>query len=320
MNMTKRHIELFTLQQAINNFFIDRGFLHTLTPPAVENPGMEIHIHPFKLYSVNEKKEKDLYLHTSPEFHMKGLLSLGYEKIYSLSYCFRDEPDSSTHRCQFLMLEWYRANEHYEQIMKDTLDLIDHCHHYLKDNSIRVQNFTPIKKITVAEIFSEILNIEIFVYSKKYDLFNLIKNNFPEIHIGKIDEYSWDDLYFLLFLNKIENRLSDFGNILLYEFPAQLAALSTIKENNTKVCERFEIYINGIEICNCFNELTNLKTQRDRFQKQAKEKKELYHYELPEPSSFYQSLETGLPKSAGIALGVERLLMSLTRIDNPFFD
>jgi lysyl-tRNA synthetase class 2 len=86
------------------------------------------------------------------------------------------------------------------------------------------------------------------------------------------------------------------------------------------VCERFEVYIHGVELCNCFNELTDPIEQRRRFEEQKRLKKKLYHYELPEPAKFYNSLDTGLPPSAGIALGVERLLSSLCEIENPFFD
>src|SRR4051812_919411 len=94
----------FELIQLIRNYFGQQGFLDVLTPPAVENPGMEVHIHPFQLHSVAKNNLKPLYLHTSPEFCMKELLTRteeGLEKIFTLSYCFRDEPESPIHRSQF---------------------------------------------------------------------------------------------------------------------------------------------------------------------------------------------------------------------------
>ncbi len=251
---------------------------------------------------------------------MKNLLSLGHEKIFTLSYCFRDEPSSSTHRSQFLMLEWYRANERYEKIMDDVISLIEYAHCELKKSQFNVKPLRPIRKITVAEVFQEILNIDILNYQTQNELYQLIKNNFCDIHLGAIEDYQWDDLYFLLFLNKIESELKSFGNILLYEFPSQLAALSTLKKENSKVCERFEVYIDGIEICNCFNELTDLKEQKKRFKSQSIDKRSLYNYSLCEPQKFYETLKRGLPPSSGIALGVERLLMSLCECDHVFFD
>ena len=100
---------LFHTVAACRHFFQERDYIETPTPPIVENPGMEAHLHPFQVKSVHQNKELPLYLHTSPEFQMKELLSEGMEKIYHLGYCFRDEPSSATHRHQFLMLEWYQA-------------------------------------------------------------------------------------------------------------------------------------------------------------------------------------------------------------------
>ena len=134
------------------------------------------------------------------------------------------------------------------------------------------------------------------------------------------EELSWDDYYFLLFLNKIEPLLVHYPYLLLYEFPHHLSALSTLKEADPRVCERFEIYSKGVELCNCFNELRDLTIQKERFSFQAHEKEKLYGYILPEPQVLYDSLERGLPVSSGIALGVERLQKVLTGIENPFWD
>ncbi|MFG1484492.1 EF-P lysine aminoacylase EpmA [Halobacteriovorax sp. RZ-1] len=314
-------IELFHLQQAIRNFFNKDGFMDVLTPPIVENPGMEVHIHPFAIHSVHQNKNHELYLHTSPEFHMKELLQEGLEKIFTLSYCFRDEPNSSTHRKQFIMLEWYRARENYEKIMEDTINLYQFCHAYLRSKGIRVIDLDDkIKKVTVQEIFLEVLNIDILELMDRDELYNLIDQKFSRINLsGNRDDYAWDDLFFLLMYNYIEPEMEKHPFLLLYEFPAPLRALSTIKENDPRVCERFEVYCRGIEICNCFNELTDSSEQSSRFEKDAKLKKELYGYSLPWPKRFLNQLEKGLPKSAGIALGVERLLMSLTGMEEDAF-
>ena len=130
---------------------------------------------------------------------------------------------------------------------------------------------------------------------------------------------SWDDYYFLLFLNKIEPLLTNYPYLLLKEFPAPLSALSTIKKTDPRVCERFEVYMSGVEICNCFNELTSYDEQTRRFKIQSKEKMDLYNYELAWPTEFMQVLDNGYPPSAGIALGVERLLLSLIKTENPFY-
>lgn len=249
---------------------------------------------------------------------MKELLAEGLEKIFSISYCFRDEPESPIHRPQFLMLEWYRANERYESIMKDVEGLIKFCiQEGMKKNfPLRVSYPAMVKK-TMQEIFQEELGIDILNYLEVESIKRLLKE-FPDVPVPET-ELQWDDYFFLLYLNRIEPELKKYPVLMITEFPAPLSALSTLKEDDPRVCERFEVYINGIELCNCFNELTDPDEQRKRFAEQNRLKKKLYGYELPEPRSFYRTMDKGLPPSAGIALGVERLLHSLFDIENPFY-
>jgi lysyl-tRNA synthetase class 2 len=318
--MSRRH--QFELIQIIRNYFREQGFLDVLTPPAVQNPGMEVHIHPFQLHSVQKKKNGPLFLHTSPEFCMKELLASdeGMDKIFTLSYCFRDEPESPIHRPQFLMLEWYRKNARYEKIMNDVENLISYSiHEGVKKNlplRSSVQGTKLVRK-TMQELFQEELDIDILNYLDIPTIKELLKK-FPDVPVPASD-LEWDDYFFLLYLNKIEPVLTKYPLLMITEFPAPLSALSTLKESDNRVCERFEVYINGIELCNCFNELTDPIEQRRRFSEQNILKKKLYSYDLPEPTKFYETMDKGFPPSAGIALGVERLLHSLFEIENPFF-
>ncbi|MFP5386860.1 MAG: amino acid--tRNA ligase-related protein [Bacteriovoracia bacterium] len=312
----------FELIQIIRNYFREQGFLDVLTPPAVENPGMEVHIHPFQLHSVQKKKLKPLYLHTSPEFCMKELLvsAEGFDKIFTLSYCFRDEPESPVHRPQFLMLEWYRKNERYESIMKDVQGLIEYALEEGQKKGLPVRGAIKgqrLVKKTMQQLFQEELGIDILNYLNVPAIQKLLKR-FPDVPVPDTD-LEWDDYFFLLYLNKVEPQFKKYPLLMITEFPAPLSALSTLKANDSRVCERFEVYINGIELCNCFNELTDANEQKKRFQSQNVLKQRLYDYELPEPKSFYRTMEKGLPPSAGIALGVERLLHSLFEIENPFY-
>lgn len=297
--------------------------MDVLTPPAVQNPGMEVHIHPFQLHSVSSNKLKPYYLHTSPEFCLKELLADEGEdlnKIFSVSYCFRDEPDSTIHRHQFLMLEWYRKHERYEAIMQDVERLIDYC---LKEGAKKGMPLRPgisqakMVSMTMQEIFQQELGIDILNFLTLDSIRELLKK-FPDVPVPQ-SELLWDDYFFLLYLNKIEPQLKKYPSLLIKEFPAPLSALSTLKASDPRVCERFEVYVNGFELCNCFNELTNFEEQKKRFLQQSQEKKKLYGYQLPEPEIFYATMKKGYPPSAGIALGVERLLHSLFEVENPFF-
>lgn len=313
----------FDLLWAIRNFFHEKNFLDVITPPMVQNPGMETHIHPFSISHAKTSLPSPWYLHTSPEFHMKELLSLDFENIFTICYSFRDEPNASNHRPQFLMLEWYRKNAHYNKIMDDCQALFLSCLHSLEEKGHEVNSSLKglsFQKATIQEIFREFLKIDILEFLETEQLKNLIARDHKDVPLPTMGEkLSWDDYYFLLFLNKIEPELVHYPYLLLYEFPHHLSALSTLKKSDPRVCERFEIYCRGIELCNCFNELTDLGIQRARFQAQATEKKALYNYQLPEPAVLYESLVRGLPESAGIALGVERFLKILTPLQNPFW-
>jgi lysyl-tRNA synthetase class 2 len=318
-SMKEKHLARIYLMEAIREFFRERDFLDVLTPPAVQNPGMETHIHPYTLWKTREKKQDDLYLHTSPEFCMKELLSEGLNNIFTLSYVFRDEPKSQTHRPQFIMLEWYRKGATYQEIMKDCGELFNYCSNYLENKGIPTTGPTEIKKYTIQEIFKEFLNIDILNYLESKNLRILIKDKFPEVPLPE-ESLEWDDLFFLLFLNKIEPKLTGKSPWLLFEFPYQLAAYSTLKKEDPRVCERFEIYWEGLELCNCFNELTDPIEQKKRILNQGNLKKEIYGYSLSHPEKFLAVMDKGLPPSAGVALGVERLLSALTGIDSPFWD
>lgn len=313
---------LFELLQIIRNYFGEQGFLDVLTPPVVENPGMEVHIHPFQLRSVQKNLSMPLYLHTSPEFCMKELLASNEEmnKIFTLSYCFRDEPESPIHRFQFIMLEWYRKHERYESIMSDVEGLINFVisEGNKKNWPLRadIKNQKLIKK-TMQELFVEIIGVDILNYLDTLSIKTLLQK-FPDVPVPST-ELEWDDYFFLLYLNKIEPVITKYPLLMITEFPAPLSALSTIKASDPRVCERFEIYINGTELCNCFNELTDSHEQKKRFAEQNKLKKKLYNYDLPKPTNFYSIMDKGLPPSAGIALGVERLLYSLFEVEDPFY-
>ena len=295
--------KFFQFVTQVHRFFEARGFLHTYTAPMVENPGMEVHIHPFVVHRAHGQKKTDWYLHTSPEFAMKGLLAQGLENIYQINWCFRDEPESELHRPQFLMLEWYRSQARYEDIMQDVQELIQ---------SLSTQKILVQKK-TVSQVFKELAGFDVLEYLDKNKFHTFIKEKFPHLPLFE-SMPSWDDYFFLVFLNEIEPKLKTYPALILYEYPHYQAALSTIKESDPRVCERFELYLNGVEIANCFNEATDLTELKMRFQDQAKQKIDEHGYQLPEPSEFYQTMNE-YPKSAGIALGVERLYAALTQDD-----
>ena len=231
------------------------------------------------------------------------------DKIYTLSSCFRDEPESATHRPEFLMLEWYRKNESYETIMEDCHELL------LKLSNGKLQTQT----LTIKEIFSNEASLELDQVSNVQDFYEWIVNEHSHLapNSKELAGWTWDDLFFLIFLNIIEPKLKKYPALILKEYPSSQAALAKIKAEDSSVCERFELYLSGLEVANCFHEETSFEVIKKRFETQAQEKKNLYGYELPWPLEFMQTMEN-YPPSSGIALGVERLAMAIHKNSDLF--
>lgn len=311
MNQREMLEKKFLGIQLIRNWFLKEGFIDVMTPSIVQCPGIEPHLHPFSVSGDNHQG----FLQTSPEFHMKELLSHGLERIFTLTYSFRDEPISETHRPQFIMLEWYRVGEHYEKIKEDTKSLIDYLVNEMPsaDNKLNGEFF----EWTIKEAFLKFCRVDLDQFQDRDSLYEKIKNDFSGLPLPKSNEVTWDDLFFILFLNVIEPELKNYPKVILKEYPASQAALSTLKKNDPSVCERFEVYLNGVEIGNCFNELTDLSTQKERYHEAKKERMKIYQKEIPEPTVLFNALERGLPHSAGIAVGVERLIGTI--LNKPIF-
>ncbi len=223
---------------------------------------------------------------------MKRLLAAGYPRIFQFGKCFRANERGGRHLPEFTMLEWYVAQFDYQQLM-------DQCEAMLiavlkdmgYDQNIIWQNkkinFAPgWERITVADAF--------FRYAPMSCEEALAKDQFDEILV-----------------EHIEPRLGADRPTFLYDYPAKLAALAKIKKNDPTIAERFELYIGGMELANGFSELTDPEEQRQRFEEasEARAAKHWAHYDMPE--KFLTALQT-MPKAAGIALGIDRMIMLLT--------
>jgi lysyl-tRNA synthetase class 2 len=190
--------------QKIRQFFVERDVLEVDTPALGHATVTDQHLHSFETQLNHPSKPvaSTLYLQTSPEFAMKKLLSSGLEKIYQICWCFRDEPSSLLHRPQFLMLEWYRRDARYEDVMQDIEELISE----LSEEKIKIE------RKTINQIFKEILGFEILNYLDKKSLHQYIKGNLS--HLPLHEEFKdWDDYFFLIFLNEIEPKLINYYSL-----------------------------------------------------------------------------------------------------------
>ena len=293
------------LTQKIRDFFTNQNFLEVQTPILTPKPGMEPYLTPFETtLNIAHQKPQKLFLNTSPELQMKKLLGEGFGDIFNITKVFRDcEINGPQHNPEFTMLEWYRENANYLDLMKDCQNLI---------TSLGYQN----KKIDTETQWERKTTQELFLHHLKIDLlenqtFEEFKKTAEKIKLDTTGCETWDEIYFKLFLNHIEPNLPKNQPIFIYDYPATQAALAKKSDKNPFFAERFELYINGIELCNAFSELTDPIEQKQRLKDEQVERKNMNKTVFDIDEEFLSSLESIQSPCAGIAMGLDRLFMIL---------
>ena len=315
---------------AIRRFFAERDFLEVDTPALQISPGLEPHLMAFSTELVTpEGKRRALHLHTSPEFAMKKLLVAGLPRIFQLAHVFRNGERARTHHPEFTMLEWYRAGASYRDLMADCEALLRDVVAASGGDALRWagQRCDPARTwqyLSVAESFVRFCDIDILATTPdpQRPSVALLAAAARDAGVAPHDGDDWEDLFFRVFLERIEPRLGIGVPTILYDYPVALAALSRPKPGDPRLAERFEIYVCGLELANAFGELTDVATQRARFEADRARKRALYGYDYPLDEDFLAALAHGMPESAGIALGVDRLVMLATgasRIEDVLF-
>ncbi len=309
--------------QAVRDFFIERDFMEVETPILQISPGLEPHLKAFATVLETPRAEKqEFHLHTSPEFGMKKLLVAGEERIFQLARVFRNGERSPTHHPEFLMLEWYRANTGYQAIMDDTIALVRAAataanRRRLVWRGIDCDPFAEWQKLTVQEAFRQYAGIDLLATALPTPAPEpeLLAAEARRIGVRVAEGDRWDDLFFRIFLERIEPQLGLASPCILYEYPISMAALSRAKPDDPTVAERFEVYIAGLELANAFGELTDPAVQQARFEADMDLKQQLYGYRYPIDADFLAALRHGMPESAGIALGLDRLIMTIAGVE-----
>jgi len=271
--------------QKTRTFFIDRGYLEVDTPCLIPAPAPEAHIEAITAGS--------LYLQTSPELCMKRLLAAGYPRLFQICHCWRDKERGSRHLPEFTMLEWYRSNADYRDLMTEAVELLTHIasayccpQGYLVINNARIAMNGKFERITVRDAF----------------------RLFTETSMDKALE---DGDFDRLMTECIEPYLGLKQPTIIYDYPAKRAALARIKAEDPAVAERFELYIAGMELANAFSELNDEQVQRQRFIAEQQQRSERNSPACPMPEPFLAEIGS-MPPAAGIALGIDRLIMLLT--------
>ena len=277
--------------KTIRDFFWERGFLEVETPLLIPANAPEEHINPIIALP-------SWQLQTSPEICMKRLLCSGHQKLFQISHCWRSDERGSRHLSEFTMLEWYRSGCDYRSLMTDCQELLQHIastniaeKRCFERNGTLINPFEPWQYISVQEAFLKF---------SQTNVWDCLRNG----------------LYEEVLTSVVEPALAAFdAPVILMDYPAELAALARNMPDNPQLAERFELYVGGLELANGFSELNDTLEQRRRFEEANTLRLNAGQRVLPLPEPFLNDLAM-LPKTAGIAMGVDRLVMLTAGVDS----
>ena len=295
-------------------FFAERGFIEVDCGAVQVSPGNETHLHAMSvdLLRPGEPPLKR-YLHTSPEFVSKKLLAAGEPAIFTLAKVYRNRERSALHAPEFTMLEWYRASQTYDVIMRDCIDLMRSTVLAIGARELRYKEswadpFAVPDYVTVAAAFRLHAGIDLMATLRADgaadpDAMAKLAGD-AGVKFGMTD--TWSDIFSRVISERIEKELGRTKPTVLYEYPAVEAALARRCAHDPRVAERFEVYACGVELANGFGELTDAVEQRRRFTKEMDEKERIYGERYPIDEDFLQALAI-MPPASGVALGLHFL-------------
>ena len=307
---------------AARSWFADRDFTEVECAALQLSPGNEAHLHGFATDLIHpDGSHQTRYLQTSPEFACKKLLAAGETRIFDFARVYRNRERTLTHSPEFTMLEWYRANESYEIIIADALDLLRLAAETADARVFawRGRQIDPLAEpewLTVADAFSRYAGVDLLATlddAGGADREALAAQS--RVRIAADD--SWSDIFSRILVEEVEPNLGTRTPTVLYEYPSVEAALARLCAHDARVAERFELYACGVELANGFGELTDPVEQRRRFEAEMDIKESRYGEIYPIDEELLEALAM-MPPASGVALGFDRLVMlasGATRID-----
>jgi len=280
----KRHVlaQRAEIIQEIRNFFFNRGYLEIETPHRIPANAPELHI--------DAVASGTWALHTSPELAMKRMLAAGYEQLFQICRVWRDGEHGQHHLPEFTLLEWYRTGIDYHALMNECMELLYVLapRGTLSRQGRTIDLAMPWPQLTVADAFTRHASMSLAEA--------LAADRFEEVLTAEIEPHLGKD-----------------RPVFLTEYPVSLAALARTKPGEPQLAERFELYIDGLELANAFSELTDPHEQRNRFIADEDLRRANGKTPYPLPEKFLNEL-AAMPEAAGIALGLDRLVMLLTDV------
>ena len=303
IEMLERRSEL---TMAIHKFFQEKAFVYVETPLVSADTVVDRHIDPVTVlkssFTGSKLDDRAMWLQTSPEFAMKRLLSAGMTCIYQISKAFRQGEQGQRHNPEFTMLEWYRCGDGLHEGMQ-----------LLSEFAAEILQRLPSELLTYQEAFLRHAKIDPFAATDA-SLGELCRS---EIEIARQfdDEYPRDFWLDLILTHLVEPKIGFAQPCIIYDWPASQSALAIVREsspNSPSVAERFELYVDGVELANGYHELLDpdelLRRNEAINQQRVADGKSI----LPVQSRLVEAMRSGLPACAGVAVGVDRLLMVMT--------
>jgi lysyl-tRNA synthetase class 2 len=307
------------ITRAFRGWFEARDFTEVQAAALAVSPGNEAHLHAFATEAIaTDGERRPLYLHTSPEFAAKKLLAAGERRIFDFARVWRNRERGPLHHPEFTLLEWYRAEEGYEVLMADCAALLALAAETagakaLTHGARTCDPFAEPQRLTIAEAFERFAGLDLLATVGEDGATDrdALASAAAAKGIRVAVDDTWADVFSRVLVEKVEPRLGNGRATILCEYPTPEAALARRKPGAPKVAERFELYACGVELANCFGELTDPAEQRLRLEAEMAEKQRVYGERYPLDEDFLAALAV-MPQASGAALGFDRLVMLAT--------
>ncbi|WP_068546975.1 elongation factor P--(R)-beta-lysine ligase [Thalassotalea crassostreae] len=291
----------------IRTFFTAKNVLEVDTQALSHATVTDLHLVSFETRFIdtgaNQESAQTLYLQTSPEFAMKRLLAANSGCIYQICKAFRNEESGRHHNPEFTMLEWYRVGFNHFDLMNEVAELI----------LLVLDCEQPLQK-TYQQVFIEHVGVDPLEATIEQLKAVTIEHRLNADWIQREDNK--DTILQFLFAELVESKIANDAPCFVYNYPSTQAALAKISASDNRVAERFELFYRGIELANGFNELTDSAEQECRFNADNKLRKRYQLTEKPVDKNLISALSFGLPDCAGVALGIDRLVMLALNASN----
>lgn len=305
------------ITDAIREFFKKENFREVETPILVPSVIPESYLEHFTTRLFDRRRNgKKMFLISSPEASLKKLIVEGLGNCFEITRSFRNgETDSLLHTPEFTILEWYRIGTDYRKVMEDCERLFFYISRKVKRRKAKgeiiyngnvIDLTLPWERISVVEALKKYANIDFDDIAGEKKIVKIAKMHGYQVS-GK---FSWEEIFNQIFLNEVEPHLGTHGKpTIIYDYPAPLAALAKLKKGDSRFAERFELYIGGLELGDCYTELTDWKEQEKRFGKELDIIGQSGKTKVYPDKQFIEALKKGLPECSGMAMGIDRIVM-----------